>query len=298
MGKRPSDFYKVCATFNDGYRATCVCPVVGPKASEKALITAKSIIQRSETIFNALGLGKFRRTRLEVLGAEQNYGKNAVNLNPREVVMWIAVHHDKKEAIALFSKEIAAASTGGAPGFTTLIGGRPKASPILKLFSFLYSKNKLQIQISCNEKTENYIPEPLKNSVTAIPAENSTKPVLLKGSNTYSLVDLAYARSGDKGNTCNIGVIARDPSFLPYMEEKLTNVAVSSYFSHLFEKEPPVVERYKLPGINAFNFVLKESLGGGGVASLRSDPQGKACAQVLIDFKLHNMPDLDSLKKK
>lgn len=297
-GKRPSDFYKVCATFNDGFRATTVCPVVGPNASDKALVTAKSIIQRSENIFNALGLGKFRRTHLEVLGAEQNYGKNAINQNSREVVMWIAVHHDKKEAITLFSKEIAAAATGGAPGFTTLIGGRPKASPILKLFSFLYPKDKIQVEITNNGKSEKYVPAELKDSNHSNSKHELSKFIIKKGTNTYHLKDLAYTRSGDKGNTCNIGVIARHPSFLPYIEEQLTKEAVGSYFSHLFEMEPAVVERYKLPGINAFNFVLKEALGEGGVASLRSDPQGKACAQVLIDFKLHNMPDLDSIKNE
>lgn len=297
-GKRPSDSYKVCATFNDGFRATAVCPVVGQKASEKALITAKSIIQRSENIFNALGLGNFRRTHLEVLGTEQNYGKNASNRDSREVVMWIAVHHEKKEAIQLFSREIAAAATGGTPGFTTLIGGRPKASSILKLFSFLYPKNKLQIQVTCCGKTEAFTPEELKPSNEFKSCSEPSNLTTIKGNNTYSLRDLAYARSGDKGNTCNIGIIARHPAFLPYIEEQLTKEAVTTYFSHLFESSSPNVQRYKLPGISAFNFVLKEALGGGGVASLRSDPQGKACAQVLIDFNLHDMPDLETLKKQ
>ncbi|KAG8200412.1 hypothetical protein JTE90_000498 [Oedothorax gibbosus] len=204
-GKCPTDYYKVSATFGDGFRATAVCPVVGPRASEKAIITAKSILQRSENVFKLYGLKGFRQTHLEVLGAEQNYGKNAINKNSREVVMWIAVHHDKKEAISLFSKEIAAASTGGAPGFTTLIGGRPKASPILRLFSFLYPKNKVEIQITCEGKTEKYISEPIK-AANASPAAEFKKVPLTKGTNTYRLEELAYTRSGDKGDTNNIGI--------------------------------------------------------------------------------------------
>ncbi|GFX19276.1 uncharacterized protein TNCV_3014161 [Trichonephila clavipes] len=297
-GKRPSDFYKVSATYGDGFRATAVSPVVGPRAAEKALVTAKSIIQRSENVFKRFGLDGFRRTHLEVLGAEQNYGKNSRNKDTREVVMWIAVHHDKKEAISLFSKEIAAASTGGAPGFTTLIGGRPKASPILKLFSFFYPKNKIEIKISYNGKTENYVPE----VVNATSQQNqTTEPkkshALHKGTKTYRLGDLAYTRSGDKGDTCNIGVIARHPAFLPYIEDQLTSASVAAYFEHLFNSDKKVVERYSLPGISALNFVLRNALGGGGVASLRSDPQGKACGQMLTDFELHNMPDIKELKE-
>ncbi|GIX88941.1 uncharacterized protein CEXT_18861 [Caerostris extrusa] len=295
-GKRPSDFYKVSATYGDGFRATAVAPVIGPRAAEKALTTAKSIIQRSENAFKTFGLSGFRRTHLEVLGAEQNYGKNARNKESREIIMWIAVHHDRKEAISLFSKEIAAASTGGTPGFTTLIGGRPKASPILKLFSFLYPKNKIQIQITYDGKTEEYIPEVVKITTESQAAEYKKIP-LVKGTNTYRLGDLAYTRSGDKGDTCNIGVIARHPAFLPYIEDQLTSTSVAKYFEHLFSSEKQIVERYTLPGINALNFLLKNALGGGGVASLRSDPQGKACGQMLTDFELHNMPNIETLKK-
>ncbi|GBN20842.1 hypothetical protein AVEN_39379-1 [Araneus ventricosus] len=295
-GKRPSDYYKVSATYGDGYRATAVSPVVGPKAAEKALITAKSIIQRSENVFKRFGLDGFRRTHLEVLGAEQNYGKNAKAKDTREVVMWIAVHHDKKEAISLFSREIAAASTGGAPGFTTLIGGRPKASPILKLFSFLYPKDKIQIQVTYDGKTEMFKPEVVKESSTT-PTPEPKKSPLIKGTNTYRLGDLAYTRSGDKGDTCNVGVIARHPAFLPYIEDQLTEASVANYFDHLFSSDKRVVERYSLPGIHALNFVMREALGGGGVASLRSDPQGKACGQMLTDFELRNMPNIDTLKK-
>ncbi|XP_054724362.1 uncharacterized protein LOC129234392 [Uloborus diversus] len=294
-GKCPTDFYKVSATFSDGFRATTVCPVVGPKAAEKGFITANSILKRSENVFKSLGLDGFKRTHIEVLGAEQNYGKNSMNKESREVVMWIAVHHDKKEAISLFSKEIAAAATGGAPGFTTLIGGRPKASPILKLYSFLYPKNKLKIEISFEGKIESFIPEVVEKQ--AEKQQNTVeKPSVLKGSKTYRLGELAYTRSGDKGNNCNIGVIARHPSFLPYLEDQLTPESVASYFKHLFTCGTETVERYKLPGINALNFLLKESLGGGGVASLRSDPQGKACAQIMTDFLLRNMPDIEDLK--
>lgn len=97
------------------------------------------------------------------------------------------------------------------------------------------------------------------------------------------LVRLAWARSGDKGDDANIGVIARQAAWLPWLRAELTAERVKAHFAHLVEGE---VERYDLPGIDAMNFVLRAALGGGGTASLRSDPLGKAYAQILLDMPI------------
>ena len=97
------------------------------------------------------------------------------------------------------------------------------------------------------------------------------------------LVRLAVARSGDKGDHSNIGVIARDPAYLPYIEQALTAEAVAAYFEHLLAGD---VTRWAMPGIGGFNFLLRHSLGGGGVASLRTDPQGKCHAQMLLSYPI------------
>jgi hypothetical protein len=102
---------------------------------------------------------------------------------------------------------------------------------------------------------------------------------------TVPLIALAWARSGDKGNNSNIGVIARKPEYLPIVGAALTEAAVADYFAHHLQSgrsEP--VERFDVPGIRAINFVLHDVLGGGGIASLRNDPQGKGFAQMLLDF--------------
>uniref|UniRef100_A0A3Q2QTI0 Si:ch73-132f6.5 n=1 Tax=Fundulus heteroclitus TaxID=8078 RepID=A0A3Q2QTI0_FUNHE len=119
---------------------------------------------------------------------------------------------------------------------------------------------------------------------------------LPSGPHTYRLEELAYTRSGDKGDSANIGVVARHPLYFPYLKKHLTSSVVEDYFSHLMEPgAPDAVTRYTLPGIHGLNFVLRSSLGGGGVASLRSDPQGKAYGQMLLDLKLKGLPDLKSL---
>jgi len=99
------------------------------------------------------------------------------------------------------------------------------------------------------------------------------------------LIRLAWGRSGDKGDSCNIGIIARKAEYLPYIRSALTEAAVQYYMAHVFEGAVnPKVERFELPGINALNFLLHESLGGGQMASLRMDPLAKGMAQQLLDF--------------
>ena len=100
------------------------------------------------------------------------------------------------------------------------------------------------------------------------------------------LLDLAHARSGDKGDNSNIGVMARDPAWLPYIRAALTPDAVGHWMRHKFKGGTGKVERFDLPGIAGLNFLLHEALGGGGIASLANDPQGKAYAQMLLEFPI------------
>ncbi len=93
------------------------------------------------------------------------------------------------------------------------------------------------------------------------------------------LIALAWARSGDKGNTSNIGVIARCPEWLPLLRDELTEARVAEWLAH---RVRGTVTRYDVPGIHALNFVCTEALDGGGMASLRNDPLGKGMAQILL----------------
>jgi hypothetical protein len=95
------------------------------------------------------------------------------------------------------------------------------------------------------------------------------------------LLRLAHGRSGDKGDTANVSVLARRAEFVPLLARALTPQAVRGYLAHLVEGE---VERFDWPGLAGWNFVLRRALGGGGVASLRYDPQGKSYAQILMDL--------------
>lgn len=97
---------------------------------------------------------------------------------------------------------------------------------------------------------------------------------------------LAVARSGDKGNHSNIGVMPRKPEYLPWIAEALTPAVMVDWMSHVLDPIHGRVERWYLPGTHSLNFLLENALGGGGVASLRIDPQGKAFAQQLLEIQI------------
>ena len=93
------------------------------------------------------------------------------------------------------------------------------------------------------------------------------------------LIRLAWGRSGDKGDTSNIGIIARRPEWLPLLREQLSTGRVAGWLAH---RVKGTVTRHDVPGIHAMNFVCEQALGGGGMASLRNDPLGKGMAQILL----------------
>ncbi len=97
------------------------------------------------------------------------------------------------------------------------------------------------------------------------------------------LILLAHARSGDKGNTCNIGLIARKPEYYPVLVEQVTAERVREHFTGVCLGK---VERFELPNLGALNFLLHESLDGGGTISLRADPQGKTYGSALLRMEV------------
>ncbi len=97
------------------------------------------------------------------------------------------------------------------------------------------------------------------------------------------LVDLAYARSGDKGDVSNIGVLAKDERAYAVLERQLTPERVKAHFGHWVQGE---VEVYPMPNINGFNVVCRRALGGGATRTLRYDQTGKAMATALLRMEL------------
>jgi hypothetical protein len=101
------------------------------------------------------------------------------------------------------------------------------------------------------------------------------------------LVDIAHARSGDKGDTANVGVIALRPEWYPLLARELTHDRVARHFEGVIEGG---VDRFELPNLYALNFLLHGALGGGGTLSLKTDAQGKVYSTALLRMVL-DVPD-------
>ena len=282
-GSAPTTSYKVSATYADGYRASVTMMIAGRDAAAKAEAVGAAILSRSARLMKEAGFAGFTEASIEVLGAESTYGASSRARGTREVVLKIAVRHPDKAALAIFAREIYPAATAMAQGLTGFAGGRPEPQPVIRLFSCLVDKTDVPIEIEIGGRSiaidvapgaaeAPRTPSPSARTVTELPPGSTVE---------VPLVAIAHGRSGDKGDIANIGVLARHPDFLPVIRRHLTADAVAAYFAHLVDGP---VERFDWPGRVGFNFLLHRGLGGGGIASLRHDPQGKAYAQMLLDL--------------
>ena len=272
--------YKVSATWADGFRAGHVWTMVGRDAERKARHFADQVFARAGSILERAGLPPFTETSVEIIGSETHFGGARREVAPREVDVKLAVKHASAAGIGIFLKEMTGLALTAPPGLTGFAGARAKPSPVVRLFSMLVPKSEVSIRVEVDGAAFDCSdPAPVQVVDVAephpLPAADGDADVRVP------LESLAWGRSGDKGNKANIGIIARHPDFVPWIAAALTADAVAGYFDH-FLAPGAAVERFYMPGPRAFNFLLHDVLGGGGVASLRADPQGKGYAQLLL----------------
>jgi hypothetical protein len=162
---------------------------------------------------------------------------------------------------------------------------------VVRLFSFALPKGSAQIQV---EMDGAFIDVPDTAGVTLdLAALNRPNAPALPADATVSvpLIKLAWGRSGDKGDKANVGIIARQTEYLPYIYAALTEQAVADCFAHFLPPEAAgktasYVERHLMPGADAINFLIHDVLGGGGMASIRNDAQGKGFGQLLLALQI------------
>ncbi len=316
LGRAPTDSFKVSATSLQAYRCTGSMVIIGIDAAAKAQRTGEAVLQRCRVLLAQAGLSDFTSSHIDLFGAETLYGEHARTSASREVMVRITASHSSRQALDLFAREIAPSGTSWSPGTTGPGAGRPSASPLIKPFAFLLPKSVVQVRVRLDgkaldgpmgllgggaERSEAPSPSLSEPSDAQVPvwAERSEapSPSLSEPSDAQvpvwaepaepqqrvRLIQLAWARSGDKGDMSNIGVVARRPEWLPLIWNRLTPEVVQAYFKHLVRGP---VERFHLPGISAINYLLHQALDGGGPASSRIDPLGKGMGQMLLDIEL------------
>ncbi len=286
-GYPPTSQYKVSATYQDGWRGVAAVSIVGPDAVAKAERTAEALLARAGRLFRERQLPDFTATHTEVLGSESAYGPKANARGTREVLLRLVVDHVDRAAIDIFARELGSVGISFAQGTTGIFSGRPKPVPVVRLFTFFVEKSLLgapTVTIGDQDSFDVSVPSQggynaRKRKVAMPAAEN------LGGGETIEvgLRALAVARSGDKGNASNIAIIARDPKYVPLIRREVTPEKLAAHFEGLVDGK---VTRYEAPGLHAFNFLLEDALGGGGMASRRIDPQGKAFGQMALEMRI------------
>ena len=198
--------------------------------------------------------------------------------------MKIAAKHPMAQGIGVMLREATGLGLATPPGLSGFAGSRPSPSPVVRLFSGLVARNEVSVAVELDGEPLVYTePTPGSAGVGSIDAHDAPAHDTLENTVPVPLIKLAWGRSGDKGNKANIGIIARKPEYYPILCQALSAEIVAQRFAHfLGSDDAGAVQRFLLPGSHAINFLLDNVLGGGGVASLRNDPQGKGYAQLLL----------------
>ncbi|WP_367947243.1 acyclic terpene utilization AtuA family protein [Sphingopyxis sp. BSNA05] len=211
------DHYKTCLTYGEGFRGGTYISFYGFDAARKAQKFCDNVFIRANKILRGHNLGDYSETSVELIGAESQFGDYASGHEPREVVAKIAAKHSEAAAIGILLRELTGLGLATPPGLGSFSGARAKPSPVVRLFSYLTPKDAVTVTIDVDGKTiafedaegQAFDPDAIMRPQPPQSPGEPADPV------TVPLVQLAWARSGDKGNKANIGVIARDVAICP-----------------------------------------------------------------------------------
>jgi hypothetical protein len=268
---------KVSASYFDGWKASGSLIISAPDAVAKARAFAELFWQR-------LGVA-FAATHVELVGHSACWGPLAPATEPAEVLLRLSVRDPDKSKIEAFSKLVPAVILSGPPG-VAVTGGRPQAQEVVAYWPALVPRDRVKPRLVTKDgERELEWPTPIRPAVAAPPLPRESWPSANGATKTVRvpLSRLAHARSGDKGDTCNIGVIARAPEIYPWLKQTLTAAVVKRRFKGVCEGK---VTRFEVPNLWALNFLLERSLGGGGTVSLRLDAQGKTLSHALLAMEV------------
>jgi hypothetical protein len=284
-GSAPTTSYRVTATYQDGYRAMTTAMFSGIEAGGRARRAGVALVGRTEHFLAEDGFEPLTDSSIEVIGAGDTFGPAARSDEATEAVLKVGVQHPEKEALEIFAGEVAPLELV-AQGMTGVVAGRPLVAPVFSVFNLLVDKSRTPVTV----RLDGYaipvviapgVSDPQLSTPIMADAPTADPPADVV---EVPLKRLAFARSGDKGDTANIGVLARRSEYAPLIHEQLTAKRVAAFFAHY---RPASVQRWELPGLKAVNFVIDGVLGRSGETStLRYDPRGKSYAAMLLTLPI------------
>ena len=281
-GKPEPDCLKVSMSYEDGWKASGEVLVSGPNAYKKAKVIAD--------IFWKKISHKFEATSTEMIGSGSCWPKQLSQYEATEMLLRFGVRDSSKSKIKDFGKALSTLILSGPAGMAVTGRGRPKPVLVVAYWPALMHRTRVTAKVltvdTRNEEEffEISFPIRVRSTATSVIEKKSARPKYRKLAGklrTAKLQDLCYARSGDKGDTCNIGVLARSPEIYEWLLGYLTADKVRAFFAGITKGK---VIRYELDNLQGLNFLLEETLGGGGTTALIIDPQGKTLAQALLQM--------------
>ncbi|RMJ16759.1 hypothetical protein CDV36_003543 [Fusarium kuroshium] len=303
-GKPPTPWLKCTAVRQQGYRISVDMLVSGEQAERKAKTLARAIVERTNALAAANHASPISNDDHEiiVIGAEHHLGSGGRSGERREVVLRVAARHEKRAVLDMMGKEAASFLTNSAPGICMLTSGRPKTSPNFVGSSALVRRDSLHPVVFVSSQASPIdVPLTLDGCLSGKPSasllsETAASGVVLSPTQPpqgvtwrAKLHEVATGRSGDKGDSANVAIIARDAAFYEHILQQVTPQVVFSALQHLIGPGGTVT-RFAVPGVNAVNFVITKALGGGGLSSLRLDRQAKSYAQLLLSLVYVDIP--------
>ncbi len=273
-GPRP-DRLKVSVSYHDGYKAHGTMIVSAPDAVAKSR-------RMAEVFWSRLDL-EFEETRTELVGYDACHRHLAPPVDPPEVLLRLGARDSEAGKLEEFAKLFTSLILNTVSG-VAIVGARPRVQNVVAYWPCLIPASEVTPTVTVTGSGKQF-------AVAWQPAVDAAPPAADLGPDEEAAIHyeggrrpvplrrICYGRSGDKGDTCNIGIVARSESIYRWIRTELTAERVREYFGQICQGP---VQRYEIPNLLALNFLLHQSLGGGGTVSLRIDPQGKTLADALL----------------
>lgn len=308
-GRPPTTTYKVSMCYRDGFKASGSIVVSGPHALAKARKFAEIFQQRI-----AADVAELEEMLIEYCGQDACHRSLAAMTEGDEILLRLSARATTREKLQKFIKLVPALILSGPPG-VAIVGAAPRLQEIISYWPALLPKDAVSAKLATYDKQGDgtrSLPRAsqkarLSSTISIdVPAASGNEPSFPAPQIATQVHDqdtspttgqriplsrLCLARSGDKSDAANIGVLARSEAAYRFLDCYLTAQCVRNYFRDLCYGE---VKRYALPHLRGFNFILTQALGGGGTKSLRIDPQGKTLAQALLRQEVYVPPEVES----
>jgi len=278
------EMFKVSMAYEDGWKAEGEVLISGPDVQKKAACVAEIFWEKVGHVFE--------KTSTSLVGVASIWPDRLATCQPNEIFLRFGVRDHDLDKINDFSKALPALILAGPSGMAVSTRGRPRPQQVVAYWPALMRRDGVSAKVltfdtGCDEHFQEIFFEVRGDAGEPVRSDEPRHPPApLKASGALKEVPLrrlCYARSGDKGDMCNVGVLARSSRVYAWIRQNLTAAVVKKFFrGRVLGK----VTRYELDNLEGLNFLLDEALGGGGTTSLLVDPQGKTMSQALLEMKV------------